>query len=123
MMIAVFNRHSPDEQSLRRLVDLVNTSSFPALRNRRLHGRVGAVVVAANDAAPALGDRAGVRYAFYGPMPYPSQPVASQDPATPGRAAQNSFQRPSGPRIVEVGDLLKPAVAHSGLPTADMPLR
>src|SRR5215472_5817857 len=32
MMSAVFNRHSPDEQSLRRSVDLVNTSSFPALR-------------------------------------------------------------------------------------------
>src|SRR5262249_9134219 len=32
MMIAVFNRHSPDEQSLRRSVDLVNSSSFPALR-------------------------------------------------------------------------------------------
>src|SRR5215831_15263306 len=32
MTIAVFNRHSPDEQSLRRSVDLVNTSSFPVLR-------------------------------------------------------------------------------------------
>jgi hypothetical protein len=32
MIIAAFNRHSPDEQSLRRPVDLVNISSFPALR-------------------------------------------------------------------------------------------
>src|SRR5262245_50627366 len=30
MMLAVFNRLSPDEQPLRRSVDLVNTSSFPA---------------------------------------------------------------------------------------------
>src|SRR6516165_12752568 len=42
MIIAVFNRHSPDEQSLRRSVDLVNSSSFPALRKdglgmRRYH--------------------------------------------------------------------------------------
>src|SRR6266478_2557067 len=29
---AVFNRHSPDEQSLRRSVDLVNTSRFRAFR-------------------------------------------------------------------------------------------
>src|SRR6516162_3579390 len=35
MMIAVFNRHSPDEQSLRRSVDLVNSSSFLALRKAR----------------------------------------------------------------------------------------